>query len=618
MEQTGFQTLNELFLSSVQRHAKPDALLFKNEGKYEGLSSVYALQKVAALAVALERLGIRRGDRVAILSENRVEWPLTDYALMGMAAVDVPIYPTLPAGDVEYILRDSDARAVVVSTAAQLDKIAEIRPRLPNLLFTVVMDRVITDVPDVYLWPHLIQEALSQTLDPERDFRTKALTALPQDIATILYTSGTMGQPKGVTLTHSNIVSNVHASESLFPFTPRDRALSFLPLCHIFERMLEYFLFSYGVSIAYAESVEKLPENLLEVRPTVMAVVPRVLEKLHGKILETVRQGSGLRQRLFHWAVRTGRLYSALRLSGRTPGLRLRLKRGIADKLAGAKIRSRLGGRIRFMISGSAPLARELAEFFFAVGLPVYEGYGLTETSPVISVNYPGAVRLGTVGRVLPGVQVKLGETSLGVEGGRGSEILVRGPNVSPGYFKQDDENRLAFVHGWFHTGDLGTLDDGGYLTITGRKKNLLKTSGGKYISPEKLEGLFQSHPLVAQILVLGDSRHFVGALIVPDFDRLAKYARERQIPFETREQLAADPTIRAWIQGQVDETCKELAPFERIRQIALLSREFTVDSGELSPSLKVRRFVVEERYRDVIEEIYSRRAPQAVDSSAP
>jgi long-chain acyl-CoA synthetase len=618
MDSSSFRTLNELFLEAVQQQAKADAFLFKQQGKYEALSSVYALQQAAAFAVALSRLGIRRGDRVAILSENRLEWPLTDYALLGMGVIDVPIYPTLPVGDVEYILRDSECRAAVVSTADQLEKISQIKPRLPNLRCTVVMDRVVTDEPGVHLWSHVIQDSLSQTLDPERDFRTNSLACRPEDTATILYTSGTTGQPKGTILTHANIVSNVKASANLFPFTRNDCAISLLPLCHIFERMLEYFVFSRGVTIAYAESIEKLPQNLLEARPTVMAVVPRVLEKVHGRVLDTVREGSALRQKLFHWGVRTGWRYSELSLHGGHPGLGLRLKHRLADKLVGAKIRARLGGRVRFMISGSAPLAKELAEFFFAVGLPVYEGYGLTETSPVVAVNYPGAVKLGTVGRILAGVEVKLGEVAAGEKGGEGREILVRGPNVSPGYFNRDAENRQSFVDGWFHTGDLGVLDEAGYLTITGRKKNLLKTSSGKYVSPEKLERLFQGNPLVTQILVLGDSRHFVGALIVPNFERVEAHARARQISFETREQLVSHPEVQGLIKNQVDEACKELAPFERIRQIALVAREFSVESGELSPSLKIRRFVVEERYRELIEEIYSRPAPaQTVDSSA-
>jgi long-chain acyl-CoA synthetase len=618
MESTTFRTLNELFLGAVDKHAKPDAFLSKSEGKYEGLSSIYALQKVAALAVAFERFGIRRGDRVALLSENRVEWPLTDYAVMGLGGIDVPIYPTLPQGEVEYVLRDSESRAVVVSTAGQLQKILQIRPRLPKLLFTVVMDRVITDDPKVYLWSHVIQDALSQTLDPERDFRAKTLAVEPRDIATVIYTSGTTGAPKGVILTHANIVSNVQASAPRFQFTRNDRILSFLPLCHIFERMMEYFVFWYGTSIAYAESAEKLPENLLEVRPTVMAVVPRVLEKVHGKTLETVRRGSRFRQKLFHWAVRTGWTFNETGLNGRKPAFGLRLKHVVADRLVGAKIRSRLGARLRFMISGSAPLAKELAEFFFAIGLPVYEGYGLTETSPVVTVNYPGAVKLGTVGCTLPDVEIKLGEASVGVQGGEGREILVRGPNVSPGYFNREQETRESFVDGWFHTGDLGVLDQQGYLTITGRKKNLLKTSGGKYISPEKIEGLFQGDPLVAHIVVLGDSRHFVGALVVPNFATLEEYARRRQIPFETREQMIGHPEVHAYIQEHVDEACQVLAPFERIRQIALLSREFSIEAGELSPTLKVRRFVVEERYREIIEEIYSRPAPAARVANSP
>jgi long-chain acyl-CoA synthetase len=618
MPSAGFQTLNELFLGAIEQRPRPDAFLSRHEKGYVGLSSIYALQKAAALSVALERLGLRRGDRIAILSENRVEWPLTDYAAMGMGAVDVPIYPTLPAEEVEYILRDSGSRAVVVSTAGQLQKILEIRSHLPDLLFVLVMDQVNTEARGVYSWSYAVQDALSQTLDPERDFRTRALEARPEDTATILYTSGTTGKPKGVRLTHANIASNVQACTPLFHFRQEDRAISFLPLSHIFERMLEYCVFWHGVAIAYAESFESLAQNIVEVRPTLMAVVPRVLEKLHGKILERVREGSGLRQKLFHWGLQAGWEYVSREIEGRKPSLSLRLKHAAADKLVASKIRARLGGRVRLMISGSAPLAPDLARFFFAVGLPVYEGYGLTETSPVIAVNAPGTVRIGTVGKVISGVEVTLGEESLGIEGGAGREILVRGPNVSPGYYHQDEENQQAFAAGWFHTGDLGILDSEGFLTITGRKKNLLKTSGGKYISPEKIEGLFQGHPLVAQILVLGDSRRFVSALIVPHFERLEALARERRLTFATREDLVALPEVGALVQEQVDETCARLAPFERIRQIALLPREFSIDAGDLSLTLKVRRFVAEERWRDVIEEIYSRPSPEARAGESP
>lgn len=616
MERADFHTLNELFLKAVERHAKPDALLSKRDGRYQGISSQGTLRQAAALAGAMGRLGIHRGDRVALLSENRPEWALTDYAALGLGAVDVPIYPTLLASDIEYILRDSGSRGIIVSTAEQLKKVSEIRPRLPELLFVLVMDSVSASEPGVSLWSEAVQEQLRQTPHPEEEFRGKALKVKPEETATILYTSGTTGRPKGVILTHANVVSNVHACMPLFHFDRSDTALSFLPLSHILERMLEYFAFWNGASIAYAENFEALPQNILEVRPSIMAVVPRVLEKVHGKIFETVHQGPKSRQKLFHWAVRMGWQYARCGLEGRAPSASLRVKRAIADALVAKKIRARLGGRVRYLISGSAPLAPELAEFFHAVGLPVYEGYGLTETSPVISVNYPGATKLGTVGRVISGVEVRLGEESAGVDGGGGREILVRGPNVSPGYYHEPEENMQAFSNGWFHTGDLGSLDADGYLKITGRKKNLFKTSGGKYISPEKLEEMFQGHPYVAQLVVLGNSRHFVAALIVPHFERLASYARERGIECPTREQLVARPEIQGFMQKQVDETCQPLAPFERIRQIALLPREFTIASGELSPSLKARRFVIEERCRDLIEEIYRRPAPQSQAAS--
>jgi len=607
-----FETLNELFVKACERHSKPDALLSKRDGRYRNISSAEALRQTAALALALERFGVARGDRVALLSENRAEWAFADYASLGLGAVNVPIYPTLLAADVEYILRDCGACGIVVSTAAQLAKILEIKSRLPLLRFILVMEPVPgAPDPDVHVWRSILDEQLARTPQPEGEFRRRALAAQPGDTATIIYTSGTTGNPKGVLLTHANIISNVKACMPLFRFDRADRVLSFLPLSHIFERTQDYFAFWSGSTIAYAESMELLPKNILEVRPTLMAVVPRVLEKVHAKILDTVRQGPASRRKLFHWAVRTGWRYASANLERRAISPWLRLEHSLADALVGRKIRGRLGGSLRFMISGAAPLSREIAEFFFAVGLPVYEGYGLTETSPVISVNYPGAVKLGTVGRLIPGVEVKLGEESGGPDGAAGHEILVRGPNVSSGYYHLEEETRQAFAEGWFHTGDLGSLDADGFLKITGRKKNLFKTSSGKFVSPEKLEGLFQGHPFIAQLMVIGDRRHFVAALIVPNFERLEAYAREQELRYETRDELVSHDRILAFMQQQVEEACRDLAPFERIRQIALLPREFTIDTGELSPTQKVRRFVVEERYRGLIEEIYRRPAPQ-------
>ncbi|HEV2492945.1 MAG TPA: long-chain fatty acid--CoA ligase [Terriglobia bacterium] len=609
-----FRTLTQLFLSAIDRHHKPDAFLVKSGGRYHGISSAEALTQAATLAAAFERCGIARGDRVGILSENRLEWALTDYALLGLGAISVPIYPTLLEPEVDYILRDSAAKGIVVSTAAELAKILNIHSRLPDLRLIVVMDAVSSTDGSVQDWQRLASssDTPGRAGDPATAFRTRALAVRPEDTASILYTSGTTGALKGVVLTHSNIASNVAACEQLFALGERDVAMSFLPLSHIFERTLDYAYFWRGVSIGYAESYDTLAQNLLEVRPTVMAVVPRILQKVNEKVTEVVRQSSGAKQGLFGWALQVGRDRIPYSLRKQAPPLGMRAKLSLADKLVFAKVRERLGGRITTMISGAAPLSRELAEFFWAVGLPVYEGYGLTETSPVIAVNCPGAVKLGTVGRVISGIEVKLGEEIVDAEGRAGREILVRGPNVTPGYYHLDEENRQAFVDGWFYTGDLGFLDADGYLSITGRKRNLFKTTGGKFVSPEKIENLFQEHPYVSQIVVLGEGRKFVGALIVPNFARLESYARSQGLTFSSREDLVSKPEIHSFIEQQVEEASRWLPPHEKIRQFALLPREFTIVAGELSATLKIKRPVVEQRYRDLIEEIYQRHAPQA------
>jgi long-chain acyl-CoA synthetase len=611
MGSSEIKTLNELFLKGVGTHAKPDCFLFKSEGRYQGVSSQEALRKVAALASVLSRLHVKRGDRVAILSENRVEWALTDYALLGLGAVPVPIFTTLLEPDIEYILRNSGAKGVVLATDQQLAKVLNVRPYLPELKFVLAMDCAKLQGTGADCWESSVALELGLAPHAVGSFTTKALTAQPEDIATILYTSGTMGKPKGVILTHANIVSNVLECARLFPLTRDDACISLLPLSHILERTLDFLCFWRGVSIAYAENMDSLPVNLREVKPTLMGVVPRVLEKIHDRVMDVVRTAPPVRQKIFYWALEIGKRAFPYRLKGRPLPLGLRLKHAVADRLIFSKVREQLGGRITILASGAAPLAQELAEFFYAMDLPVYEGYGLSETSPVIAINYRGHTKLGTVGMVIDGVEVKFGEENHEPEGGAGREILVKGPNVSPAYYHMEEENRAAFADGWFHTGDLGAMDEEGYLHITGRKKNLFKTSGGKYVSPEKLENLFQSHPYVHQIVVLGAGRKFVGALVAPVFMRLEAHARKYGIVFETREELVAHPGIHAFMQQLVDETTRWLPPHERIRQIVLLPREFTMGDGEVSPTLKVRRRVVEEKYRDVIEEMFSRHAPQ-------
>ena len=607
MSSNEIKTLNELFLKAVATHAKPDCFMFKRDGKYHGVSSQEALRKVAALASVLTSLHVERGDRVAILSENRVEWALTDYALMGLGAIPVPIYTTLLEPDIEYILRDSGAKGIVLATEGQLAKIVNIRPNLPELKFVLAMDCARLEGTGAQCWEGCIEMELGLATNAVESFTAKALTAQPGDVATILYTSGTMGGPKGVILTHDNIVSNVLECSKLFPLTRDDASISLLPLSHILERTLDFLCFWQGASIAYAENLDSLPVNLREVKPTLMGVVPRVLEKIHDRVMDVVRTAPTARQKIFYWALNVGKQAFPYRLKNQPLPWGLRLKHAIADKLIFSKVRGQLGGRIKILASGAAPLAQELAEFFYAMDLPIYEGYGLSETSPVIAINSLGHTKLGTVGQVIGGVEVKFGEENPDPEGGAGREILVRGPNVSPGYYHLTDENAAAFINGWFHTGDLGTMDDDGYLSITGRKKNLFKTSGGKYVSPEKLENLFQSHPYVHQIVVLGSGRKFVGALVAPVFQRLEAHAKKQGLTFTTREELVSLPEICTFMQQLVDETTRWVPPHEKIRQLVLLPRELTTAEGELSPTLKIRRRVVEEKYLAVIEEMFSR-----------
>jgi len=617
------KTLSELFLKSLERHPKPNTFLFKSGGRYQGLSSQEVLRHVAMLGSAFARRGIEPGDRLALLAENRVEWALTDYAVLGIGGVLVPIYPTLLEPDLEYILRDSGCKGIVVSTEVQLRKILNIRSLLPDLRFVITMDRQTAD-PNagsalrvageaVGWWQEMVRQEGEQSPECVEAFRAKALAVKPQQTASILYTSGTTGALKGVVLTHANIVSNIKACAPLYPFSRGDVGMSILPLCHIFERMFDYVYFWNGATIAYPENMNALPRNLVEVRPMGMAVVPRILEKVFDKVMEASRQASRSKRRLFEWALDVGLRFFRHTLEHTTPPPALRLQHAITDVLVGRKIRAGLGGRVQVMICGSAPLSQKLAEFYFAFGLPVYEGYGLTETSPVVSTNHPESFKLGTVGRPVAGVEVALAEEVTVEEDGVGREILVRGANVTPGYYHLEQENEQAFKEGWFHTGDLGSIDAEGFLSITGRKKHLFKTSGGKYVSPEKLENLFQGHPYVSQVVVIGNRRRFASALLVPNFGRLAAYAASQGIVFRNREELTANPRIHAFLQREVDQLVHWLPPHERIRQIGILPHEFTMEAGEVSATLKIKRRVVEEHYRDLIEEIYRRQPEKAV-----
>jgi len=590
------RTLCEIFYHSVDTYRKPDHLRAKRGESWGDISSEEFRRAVEELSMGLRALGVLKGDRVALLAENRPEWAYVDLATLCAAAVDVPIYPNLPPAQVLYVLNDSQAKVAFASTAAQVKKVLEVRAKAPHLEHVVRFD----DPPqEGTLSLDEVRARGREALAADRDaVKRRAAEAAPEDLATLIYTSGTTGDPKGVMLTHRNIVSNVEAAIAAFPvFGPRDLALSFLPLCHIFERMAgHYMMLSRGVTIAYAESVEAVPANMAEVRPTVMCSVPRLYEKMHARILETVAAEPRLRQRVFRWAVGVGLQAFRHRVGKTRPPARLRLQRALAERLVFARIKKRVGGRLKLFVSGGAPLSREIAEFFGAVGLLILEGYGLTETSPVITVNRPGDFRPGTVGRPLDGVEVRIAPDG---------EILTRGPHVMKGYFKKPEATAEAIdKEGWFHTGDIGLLEDG-FLTITDRKKDIIVTSGGKNIAPQPIEGALKRSPLIAEVVMIGNERNFPAALVVPKFDALEKWAREQGISFASREALVADPRVVDHYDRTVKELTKDNAQYERIKKITLLPREFSIETGELTPKLSVKRRVVEQKYKDMIDRMY-------------
>ena len=591
------RTLCEIFYHSVDTYRKPDHLRVKRGESWGDISSEEFRRAVEELSMGLRALGVEKGDRVALLSENRPEWAYVDLATLCAAAVDVPIYPNLPPAQVLYVLNDSQAKVAFASTAAQVKKVTEVRAKAPHLRHVIRFD----DPPqEGTLSLDEVRARGREALAADRDaVKRRAAEVAPENLATLIYTSGTTGDPKGVMLTHDNIVSNVHGALAAFgDFGPSDVALSFLPLCHIFERMGgHYLMLQQGVTIAYAESVEKVPANMTEVRPTLMLSVPRLYEKMYARVREKVAADSALKQRIFRWALGVGRQVFQGSVEHRNPGVGLRARRALADRLVFAKIRERTGGRLRLFVSGGAPLAREIGEFFGAVGLIILEGYGLTETSPVIAVNRPDRMKPGSVGPPLQNVEVKIAEDG---------EILTRGPHVMQGYYNKPEATAEAIDHDrWFHTGDVGIIDAEGFLVITDRKKDIIVTSGGKKIAPQPIENVMKTNPLIGEIVMIGNKRNFPSALIVPNFDNLQKWAREHGVTAASAEDLVRDSRVVSLYDQTIKELTKDLAQFERIKKIALLPREFTLEAGELTPTLKVKRKVVEQKYKDVIDRLY-------------
>jgi long-chain acyl-CoA synthetase len=587
-------TLNDIFFAATERNLDR-AMLYKEAGKWLPISSSDLRRNIAGTAHALQQWGIRKGDRVAILSENRPEWSTADFAILLLGAVTVPVYSTLTPEQTAYTLRDSGASMVFVSSENQLRKVQAILSQT-QVKKIVVMDHVQlpNDVPNDPLAACVLMDQFMtqgpQTLDAQTEALARSIQ--PGDLATIIYTSGTTGVSKGAMLTHGNIASNITCSLLGFEMHPGEISISFLPLSHVTARHVDFSLLYHGVTLAYCPFIENLTETFLEVRPTTCVSVPRVYEKIYAKT-ETKAHGFPKRA-IYRWALSVGRANKPAILAGQIP---TSSSWKLANKLVFSKIREGLGGRIKTFISGGAPLGRELAEWFATVGIRIHEGYGLTETSPVIAVNTPINHRIGTVGKTLPNIEVRIAEDG---------EILVRGPSVFKGYWNRPEETKNAFEDGGFKTGDIGNIDADGYLSVTDRKKELIKTSGGKFIAPQPIENSLKLNPLVGASAIIGDKHKFAFVIISPNFAVLEDWARTSNVAFSSRAELVTNPRVQTLYEAIVEAVNQNLARFEKLKRVLLVPEEFTAENGILTPTLKLRRRVVEERYRRQIDELYA------------
>ena len=591
------KTLAEMFQNVVKKHGQKTSLMQKVEGEFKGFSYAEFGERVKNFALGLASLGITQSDRIALISENRPEWAISDFALLSLGATNVPIYPTITAQQIEYILKDSGSRIIIVSNPDLLEKILEIFDNLPALQKVIYMDE--SQVMKDFMLDFKDVLEMGKTFEKNHSgyFENAVKKVMPDDLCGIIYTSGTTGAPKGVMLSHNNLLSNVIAAKQVIRVDETDTFLSFLPLCHSFERMAGHFLaISVGATVAYAESTEAVADNLGEVKPTLMTSVPRLFEKIYGKVIENAEAGSPIKKKIFWWAVNTGEKYVNAKFAGKISG-GLNFKYNLATKLVFSKLHQRVGGNLRFFVSGGAPLPKEIAEFFYKAGILILEGYGLTETSPVIAVNREEKFKFGSVGPAVPGVEVKIADDG---------EVLTRGPHVMKGYYKNPEATAETIdKEGWLYTGDIGILDESGMLFITDRKKNILVTSGGKNVTPATIENLLITSPYIEQVMVVGDKRNYLTALIVPSFDTLKKYADAIGISYSDVEGLLANEKIYATVDGDIQNLTTELARFEQIKKFTLLPKEFTIEDGELTPTLKVKRKVVSEKYADVIEKMY-------------
>lgn len=590
-------TIPGLFFAQAQRLGRKPLFWMKRQGHYQPISWVEALDTVRALSAFLLNCQIQPGDRIVLLSENRPEWGMADLAIQAVGAWTIPIYPSLTDKEILTIAGDCAPVVCFASSAEQAQKLRVVRGHVPSIRVVVVMDPSHLERDRECSWVEALEQGRERVGRFQELLDRRFQQLEPHDTATIIYTSGTTGEPKGVMLSHANFLTNAASCLKVIPIQPSDRHLSFLPLSHVFERMGGWYLMlMVGASVAYAENMDTIPQNMLEIRPAVMLGVPRFFEKLYARVQETISHASPPRRRIAQWALSVGQRASSFRLTHRPLPTGLWLCYQMAKLLVFRRLKRRLGGRLRFFVSGSAPLAKSIGEFFYSVGIVILEGYGLTETSPVISVNRLNALKFGSVGLPIENVEVRIAEDG---------EILTRGPHIMQDYYRRPQETQAAIVDGWFHTGDIGYLDADGFLFITDRKKDLIKTAGGKFVAPQKLENRFVTDPYIAQAFVYGDRERYCVALIVPNLQRLTEYAREHRLPFASAKELLRSTEMYGFIWNRVQALQHDLASFERVKAIALLDQEFSQAAGELTPTLKAKRTTIAARYQDVLRQLY-------------
>ncbi len=595
---TKYPALTKSFLDAVEKYNNPRAQIYRTERGWESISAAQMLQHVATLSKALRELGVKPGDRVALFAPNCPEWHTADFAIQGLGAISVPVYFNESPERMAYILNDAAARVVITKGESQARKLAGSRGKIPSLKHVISAAPPPDVSGDVLRYETLIEAIEAEAAADVAEYRRRAAEISADQLATIIYTSGTTGEPKGVMLSHSNLSSNAIDGLWGYEFDRSEVALEFLPLAHVYERIAGYAYLFHGVPIAYVERMEDVPQALLEVRPTFAAAVPRFFEKIYAGILDRGHRGAAWKQRVFDWALGIAQKSVPWRAYGRSVPLNVKLRWQIANAIVYKKIREGMGGQKQRFASGGGPLATELSEFLWSIGVELYQGYGLTETSPIVSANDPNANKVGTVGRPIPNVEVKIDDDG---------EILVKGPCVMQGYYKKPEETREVMTEdGWLRTGDIGKLDEDGYLIITDRKKDLIKTSAGKFVAPAMIENLLKASPLVSNVIVVGEKRKFISLLIVPNFAAVEAEGRKNRREFADVEQMVADAWVRELLEQEIQRLTSQLAQYEKPKRFAIVAQDFTFAGGQLTYTLKLKRRVIEQDYAEVIATLYA------------